>query len=165
MARYRYTETDIANAVKNSTSIAGVLRALGIKQAGGSHFHMSKRIRKLGLDTSHFTGQGHSKGKSLPDRRRTPDEILVLRHSLGTRERPHLLRRALRDLGVEAVCARCATVDMWLGKPLTLHIDHINGDSLDCRSVNLRFLCPNCHSQTSTYCRKASARVRERTAA
>jgi hypothetical protein len=33
MARYRYTETDIANAVKNSTSIAGVLRALGIKQA------------------------------------------------------------------------------------------------------------------------------------
>ncbi|AGL14805.1 helix-turn-helix domain-containing protein [Actinoplanes sp. N902-109] len=41
--------------------------------------------------------------------------------------------------------------DSWNGKPITLQIDHINGRFLDCRAENLRFLCPNCHSQTPTH--------------
>ena len=40
---------------------------------------------------------------------------------------------------------------LWNGKPIVLDLDHINGDNTDNRLVNLRFLCPNCHSQTSTY--------------
>lgn len=50
-------------------------------------------------------------------------------------------------------CEIC-NLDTWLEKPLILHLDHINGDSNDNRKENLRFICPNCHSQTSTYCGK-----------
>jgi RNA polymerase subunit RPABC4/transcription elongation factor Spt4 len=39
----------------------------------------------------------------------------------------------------------------WNGKVLTLQVDHINGVNDDHRLENLRFLCPNCHSQTPTY--------------
>lgn len=51
-------------------------------------------------------------------------------------------------------CSLCSIVDSHNGKPLVLHLDHINGIRTDNRLENLRFLCPNCHSQTDTYCGK-----------
>lgn len=38
-----------------------------------------------------------------------------------------------------------------MGKPITLQLDHINGINNDNRIENLRFICPNCHSQTHNY--------------
>jgi len=46
MTKYRYTDEQLAAAVAQSTSIAGVLRILGIKPAGGSHFNISKCIQR-----------------------------------------------------------------------------------------------------------------------
>lgn len=44
-------------------------------------------------------------------------------------------------------------IDKWLDKELVLHLDHIDGNRKNYKRENLRFLCPNCHSQTKTYCR------------
>lgn len=57
-------------------------------------------------------------------------------------------------------CSECST-SSWNGKPLTLHLDHIDGDSDNNKLSNVRLLCPNCHSQTPTYTgrnKKASRR-------
>lgn len=51
-------------------------------------------------------------------------------------------------------CAICGNIGEWNGVSLTLQIDHINGIRNDNRKENLRWLCPNCHSQTDTYCGK-----------
>ncbi len=131
-------------------SIAGVLRYLGIKWSGGSHHHISKRLRLLGVDTSHFTGQAHNKGK-IDWIKVTPEKILVVRPPDSRRAGRRQLRRAMLAIGVLEQCAICGIGTTWQGKRLTLHIDHINGDFLDNRPENVRFLCPNCHSQTPTF--------------
>lgn len=47
-------------------------------------------------------------------------------------------------------CEVCEIVD-WLGSPITLQVDHINGDPSDNSPINLRLICPNCHSQTPNW--------------
>jgi 5-methylcytosine-specific restriction endonuclease McrA len=51
---------------------------------------------------------------------------------------------------LEYTCAMC-DIDTWQGKKINLELDHINGDRSDNRLKNLRFMCPNCHSQTDTF--------------
>lgn len=49
-----------------------------------------------------------------------------------------------------SACSTCGLSE-WNGSPITLEVDHIDGDSSNNTLVNLRLLCPNCHSQTETY--------------
>ena len=48
-------------------------------------------------------------------------------------------------------CEECG-ISSWRGKPITIQMDHYNGNRYDHRLENLRMLCPNCHSQTETWC-------------
>lgn len=158
--KYKYTLEMLTDAVAASVSIAGVLRYLGIPFAGGSHSHISRRIRASGLDTSHFTGQAHAKGTRRP--RKPWSELLVEGSPEAGRRGAPYLRRALIEYGRPYCCSLCGNDGMWLGRELVLHVDHINGKHWDCRPENLRFLCPNCHAQTPTWCgRKASAMTRK----
>lgn len=47
-------------------------------------------------------------------------------------------------------CWRCG-IGEWMGKPITLELDHIDGHNGRNERSNLQILCPNCHSQTDTY--------------
>ncbi|MFI5936823.1 HNH endonuclease signature motif containing protein [Actinoplanes sp. NPDC051494] len=150
MANVRYTRQILADAAAASTSMAGVLRHLGLRQTGGAHAHLRRRIDHLGIDTTHFLGQGHA--RNVPPRnRRRPEEVMILRPLDAKREVPRILRRALTESGRPYLCSSCGIGDTWHGQPLTLQVDHIDGRFWDCRAENLRFLCPNCHSQTATF--------------
>ncbi len=137
--------------------IAEVIRALGLEPSGGRQRLVRDEIRRLGLDTSHFLGQGHLRG--IPSGRRLPPEsVLVFRPEQFFRAKSPIIRRALITTGVPERCVGCGTGPAWRGKPLTLELDHINGDFRDNRRENLRFLCPNCHATTDNYCRKKRVR-------
>ncbi|MFF7549060.1 HNH endonuclease signature motif containing protein [Streptomyces canus] len=141
----RHTEARLREAVAASASVKDVVRHLGINQVGGNQTHISRRIAKLGIDTSHFSPvrRGRSKG-SL-------GETLSLRSPEDGRIPGERLRRALLRLGIKECCAMCGTGPERNGQPLRLEVDHINGDWWDNRPENLQLLCPNCHAVTDTY--------------
>ena len=152
-----YSHEDLARAVAESTSIAQVLRKLGIPLAGGSQAYIARRIRVSGFDTSHFLGQAHQRGR--PARRRlTAEQILRVLPAGSYRTDATRLRRALVESGVPEICEQCSCEPVWRGKPLRLIVDHRDGNWLDNRLENLRFLCPNCHAQTPTWCRRLADR-------
>ena len=66
------------------------------------------------------------------------------------RSRSHVKSRLLMAGVKDQRCEGCGLTD-WLGAPISLELHRVNGDGDDNRLVNLRLLCPNCHSQTDTW--------------
>ncbi|MFE2354608.1 HNH endonuclease [Streptomyces parvulus] len=149
-------EDELRTAVAASVSLAEVLRRLGRPGNGSQRGQLRRWLAEHGISTSHFLGQAHRRGKPATTAKH-PDEVLV-KHSSARRNSTKRLRRALLLVGVTEECARCGVGPEWLGRPMTLEIDHINGDWSDDRQENLRLLCPNCHSITSTWCRGGRSR-------
>ncbi len=69
----------------------------------------------------------------------------------STYHRGSLKKQLVRRKLLKEVCAVCGLAPVWEGERLTLVLDHINGVNDDNRLENLRFLCPNCNSQTDTF--------------
>ncbi|MFC9469100.1 HNH endonuclease signature motif containing protein [Streptomyces coelicoflavus] len=148
----KWTREILEPVVAESASVYEVLRRLGLDPVGGHHTNITRRIRAYGIDTSHFTSVVRTEAQRHNQRRRTAEEILVADTSALARRVPGTrLKRAMRELDVEERCALCGIAAVWLGEPLPLEVDHIDGNWRDNRIENLRMLCPNCHSTTDSY--------------
>jgi len=139
------SDDEVRAAFAAARSLADLMRRVGLAPKGGNYRVMKRRLRRLGLDPSHLSGQRWATGvrhAAVP-----LSELLV-----AGRWCPNTLlkRRLIEEGWLEASCSGCELVE-WLGQPIPLELDHINGDRDDNRMDNLRLLCPNCHAQTPTY--------------
>lgn len=146
----KYTREMLEEAVRSSFSMREAMRKCGtLDLSGGMHYHISRLVKKHGISTAHFTGQGWRRGRPAINRKSSA-EVLVY-HTNGTRQHAVRLVRALLERGRPYKCFVCGLKE-WRHRKLVLEIEHKDGDFQNDRESNLEFICPNCHSQTETFC-------------
>lgn len=143
----KYTIEQLIEAVKISKSYVEVMRFLGLRTAGGNNKTVKKLISQLSLDISHWdpttylSGLKQRHGKTISD-----DEVFIENFIISK----SAVKRRFKHKSIYK-CSICNSEPIWQDKPLTLQLDHINGNNNDNRLENLRWLCPNCHTQTTTF--------------
>lgn len=157
--RCKYTKEFLEPIIKQSYSIREVIKKLGLIPAGGNYTSIKKYIKIFAISTNHFKGRGWNKGltqnsnekvATIARKNRLTCEKVLIENSLYNRKTA--LRIIKRNNLLKYQCDECGLIDIWKGKPITLVLDHKNGINDDHRLENLRWLCPNCNSQTNTFC-------------
>jgi hypothetical protein len=155
-----WTDEEFVAAVAKHTNFTDVIRELGLRPAGGNHNTMKRHAARLNVDVSHFNVERRVRGLRVyrESTKRTFAEIFCAHSRVGKT----IVRRYAARILNPMRCERCENPGLWKGEPLTLQLDHVNGKYDDNRLENLRWLCPNCHSQTETFAGRGSVRrVRE----
>lgn len=144
--KHKHSEQEIRHAVSNSTNICQLLHLLGMPAKGGNYKTIQRRLTSLNIDTTHFTGQGWSRGKILGPKTSTESYLDNTIPISSFRLKNRLIEEGI----FHHQCSNCLQTE-WLGSPIPLELDHIDGNSDDNRLANIRLLCPNCHAMTPTY--------------
>ena len=139
-------EQKFVQIIQESNSYADCVRKIGLSTNGSNATNqIKKRCEELELSTDHFNSTANANNSV----RQKLENILIENSTYANISR--LKERLLKEEKLEYKCAICGNTGEWNGKKLTLQLDHINGKHNDHRLKNLRFLCPNCHSQTETF--------------
>lgn len=124
---------------------------MGYGTASGSILQrLNQRIIKDNIDLNNFNQNNKIYRSQTSVHGELPLNEILIENSTYTNMNC-LKKRLIKENLVKYECALCGNTGVWNNRKLVLQIDHINGKHNDHRLKNLRFLCPNCHSQTDTY--------------
>tara|TARA_B110000967_G_C18436654_1_gene341181 strand:- start:49 stop:483 length:435 start_codon:yes stop_codon:yes gene_type:complete len=138
----------IKDAIEEAGSMYGAANSLGL-----TRHKFDILAKKYELWSTNQSGKGITKKKSSGFFKL--EDIFEGKHPQYPTN--HLKNR-LYVAGIkERKCEECG-IEEWNGKKIIHQLDHVNGISTDNRLENLKVLCPNCHSQTDTFCGKNKSR-------
>lgn len=137
---------EFKNIVNESSTITECLKKLGLVNKGRNNKTFLDRVKEENISIDHI--RKYSANKNSIKRRIPLQEYLIL----GRQIHGSVIKKRLVEAGMmKDECSICGQLPIWNNKPLSLELDHINGNRLDNRIENLRIVCPHCHSQTDTF--------------
>lgn len=137
-----YSKEELKEIVDNSFHMKDVLKKIGYKTYSGRNNDTVKtRLKAYNISTEHFTHNISKPKISTKD--------IFIKNSEASQST--LRRNFLKGNYCVYKCSICGLEPIWNNKPLTLTLDHINGDNHDNRIDNLRWVCPNCDRQLDTF--------------
>ena len=142
-----FSDEQFCEIILTSTSYTEALRKLGYSGGGNSNKVLKERIEKLGLDTSHFNSYT---SYSFSKKKLENEEWFIKNCNRDNKSS----KKRLLEMGVANKCAICGLLPVWNNQTLILQLDHIDGDNTNNEISNLRLVCPNCHTQTETFCNR-----------
>lgn len=151
---YNFSKEEVLSFIVKSSSVRELLYCLGFRDVGNNRKTLLKVIDYYNLNEEFLDLKRRSKTNAVEragslKKDEIADELIFCENSKVARKdvKSRILKRGI----LEYKCSICGNAGIYMGKPLILQLDHINGINNDNRLENLRFLCPNCHSQTETF--------------
>jgi hypothetical protein len=136
MRTYRnYTDEQVITYASEVKSIAGLLKKLKLKPAGGNYTSIKRILQQLNVNTSHWTGSTWNKDAQLKD---WSDYTKV--NSI----KKHLIKKC----GFQCQSCKLTT---WMGCDITLELHHRDGNRTNNKIENIELLCCNCHALTHNW--------------
>lgn len=154
-----FSDDEIYNFIKQSKSFRQLMIKLGFSTKGsGDYVYVKNQLNNRKIKYECLLRLKSSNGATLVlneigkiIEKYSNTEVFIENSKLS---RDLVKKRIITQKLLPYVCAECGLIDSWNDKPLVLQLEHKNGINNDNRLENLCFLCPNCHSQTATYCSK-----------
>jgi len=142
----KVTKEQMLEAITTSNTVMEAILKLGMDNSERRSY--THNVKKYELQKEHKA----LKQRSYFHRKKLSMEAVFCINGCGsTHVRAKILEHDLLPFKCSNLECPTRADNLWLGSPVPIQLDHINGNNCDNRLENLRFLCLNCHGQTETY--------------
>lgn len=160
---FTVSKEEFQKIVDNSSSILDIMKFFNLSLKGsGTYKTIYRRIKQDSIDLQKFKNNVLNLRKnilsSLHKKATIPIEELLVEGK--SKNNCNLKKRLIQSGLIENKCSICGNNGFWMGSPISLDLDHVNGNHEDNTLSNLRILCPNCHRQTKNFGSKNSRQIK-----